>query len=850
VADLSCRHPLAIVLGGALLTVLSIFGIVRLHFETGLADYLPEDSPVVSLFSRAVEHYGTSAHLVIMLQGTPEDVEVRQALADDLAERLQACGLVLSVDHRFESERPGDHAPPILDFALFYLDEDGLEEMARLLETDAIQERVRANKEILRSPASLVAKDLVARDPLGLRDLIGEKFRELKGNLNIRLRDGYPFSQDLEILVMLVKPVKPAQDLAFTDTFLSTVHGLVEESWQTVAESYDEEEMAGVEIGLTGGYPIVSEYNALLKQDLGWTIGTAFVGVMGLFLISFRRIGSLLYVGVPLIVGVAWTMGFAGFVIGHLNLFTAAAAAVLLGLAIDFAIHLFNRYVGERDAGRTMDEAIHCAVVETGDGVVTAALTTVAAFAACTITPIDGLVQLGVICSVGMLLGLMSTFLLMPALLKLRGGRRHRESYKDSSFNFGLGAVARQVTTHAWPIIGGWVVLTGIFVWASLEARIDTDMRSLRPGSSEAIALQRKLTDKIGSGLVYSMILVEADSEEEALRRNAKVARRLDRLVERNEVVFYLSLSNLLPPPESQAVVLRWLAERRRRDPGSLDPDRIAGDLARFMDEEGFRLGPEYEQTVALVRRALSLDQTFTLDELDDLVAPKHISRFVHQENDHTEMVTYVYPNQSGHAGQYRVMELLEANVVGDIENAHVIGVAILGRELKRLIKEGSLEAAVLALLLVLVLLWSHFRDFRYVILTAVPLVLGELGAIGGMTLLGLNLNMVNMGIIPIILGIGIDDGIHITHRFIDQGERNVVSVFRFAGRAVVITSLTTMVGFGSLAFASYKGLWTAGVFAILGVGMCLLSSVTLLPALLQVFVVRRRERRAGAEVS
>jgi predicted RND superfamily exporter protein len=293
-------------------------------------------------------------------------------------------------------------------------------------------------------------------------------------------------------------------------------------------------------------------------------------------------------------------------------------------------------------------------------------------------------------------------------------------------------------------------------------------------------------------------------------------------------------------------MVLKWLAEQRRRDPGSLDPDRIAADLRRFMDEEGFRVGAEFDQKVALVRRALSLDENFSLDKLDELVAPKHISRFVHQESGHTEMVTYVYPNQASHAGQYRVMELLEANVVGEMENAHVIGVAILGRELKRLIKEGSLEAAALALLLVLVLLWTHFRQLRYVVLTAVPLILGEVGAIGGMTLLGMNLNLVNMGIIPVILGIGIDDGIHITHRFLDQGERNVVGVFRFAGRAVVITSLTTMVGFGSLAFATYKGLWTAGVFAILGVGMCLLSSVTLLPALLEICVVRQRERRTG----
>ena len=148
-------------------------------------------------------------------------------------------------------------------------------------------------------------------------------------------------------------------------------------------------------------------------------------------------------------------------------------------------------------------------------------------------------------------------------------------------------------------------------------------------------------------------------------------------------------------------------------------------------------------------------------------------------------------------------------------------------------------------IMLVASLKWTFYLALS-VVLTAVPLLLGELGAIGGMTLLGHNLNMVSMGIIPIILGIGIDDGIHIVHRFMDQGEKDVPGVFRFAGRAVVITSMTTIVGFGSLIFSSYKGLWSAGLFAILGVGVCLLASITLLPALLQIFVVARRERAAG----
>ena len=849
IADLTCTHPLAVVLVAALLTAFSLVGISRLHFETGLADYLPDDSPIVQLFTRAVDHYGSSDNLVIVLRGSEADADVRKVLADGIAEKLLASGLVTSVQYRFGGDSEADKVPEILNYALYYLDDEGLETLAESLTTENIRERVKANRRVLLSPASVVAKELVQKDPLGLRDLFADRFRQLKGNLNLRFNDGYTFSTDLELLVMIVKPIQPAQDFAFNDTLLAETNRIIAAARAGLVAEMEPGAMDGVTIDLTGGYPIVADYNQLLKKDLGWTIGSAFIGVMVLFLLAFRRIGSLLYVGVPLVVGLVWTMGFAGFAVGHLNLFTAAAAAILLGLAIDFAIHMFNRYVGERDRGRTLDEAIHCAVAETGNGILTAALTTVAAFAACTITPIDGLVQLGIICGVGMLLTLAANFFLLPALLMLRGGRRHRESYRDASFNFGLATLARVVVGHPVTVVLIWVGLAGVFAWGLATAEIDTNFQSLRPESSRAIAVQKELSEKIGSGLVYSMILVDAESEAIARERNDLIAGRLEGLVEQDEVIFYLSLTNVIPPAPRQKAVLEWMDEQRRLDPSTLDPDRVAGDLALAMDAEGFRLGPAYDETVGLLDKVLGLQDELTLADIDGSVLERFAGRFVYRENGRTEVATYVYPNRQAGQSQYKVMEHLEESVLAGVEGANVIGVSILGREMKRLIRDGSLEAAAVALILVLLILWSHFRRPRYVILTAVPLLLGELGALGGMTLLGLKLNMISMGMIPIVLGIGIDDGIHIVHRFLDQGEEDVPGVFRFAGRAVVITSVTTIVGFGSLVLSTYKGLWTAGLFAIMGVGLCLLSSITLLPALLQIFVVRKREKDAARAV-
>ena len=168
--------------------------------------------------------------------------------------------------------------------------------------------------------------------------------------------------------------------------------------------------------------------------------------------------------------------------------------------------------------------------------------------------------------------------------------------------------------------------------------------------------------------------------------------------------------------------------------------------------------------------------------------------------------------------------------------NVRVISHALLGPEVARLIKRDAFVATGAALLMVLVALYLQFRSFRLMLLTALPLLLGVSWALGGMVLAGYRFSLLTITIMPVILGIGIDDGIYVVNRYRSLGDRDVVHAFHDTGRAVVVTSLTTMVGFGSLILADYPGLVGAGLLAFTGIGCCLLTTVTVLPALMELF--------------
>jgi predicted RND superfamily exporter protein len=118
-------------------------------------------------------------------------------------------------------------------------------------------------------------------------------------------------------------------------------------------------------------------------------------------------------------------------------------------------------------------------------------------------------------------------------------------------------------------------------------------------------------------------------------------------------------------------------------------------------------------------------------------------------------------------------------------------------------------------------------------LLAMVPLVVGAIWMVGLMHLFGMMLNVVNVIGIPLILGIGIDDGVHILHRFRLEGPGRLPVVFSSTGKAVVLTSITTMLAFGSLGFAAYRGLASLGITLFIGVGTALLATLCVLPPLL-----------------
>jgi len=163
-----------------------------------------------------------------------------------------------------------------------------------------------------------------------------------------------------------------------------------------------------------------------------------------------------------------------------------------------------------------------------------------------------------------------------------------------------------------------------------------------------------------------------------------------------------------------------------------------------------------------------------------------------------------------------------------------VTGNAIHMFESTRLMRDGYFQGGVYAMVAIFVYILVSFGNIRATLIVLLPVVAGSMWTVGIMDLAGISFNLANLVILPLIIGIGVVNGVHLVHRYREEKDKNVNILSRSTGQGVVLSSLTTMIGFGSLMVADYQGVYSLGLVLTLGVGCCLVASITVLPAMLK----------------
>ena len=325
-------------------------------------------------------------------------------------------------------------------------------------------------------------------------------------------------------------------------------------------------------------------------------------------------------------------------------------------------------------------------------------------------------------------------------------------------------------------------------------------------------------------------LVLSAPTLDGVLELAQSAAEAAQQRVEAGELGGYDAVTRVLPPLEQQQAALAWLAEERAG--GGLDAGRILATVESSFVAEGLRVEP-FRAGLGLLARALQPSGPVTREAV--LALPQGaqlLDRYLKQTAAGWTSVVKVYkiPGRPKREVPQAALDL--AASLG--EGAQLTGINVLSRSLRGEIRRDAVVSAVIGLVLVALLLWGDFRDLRACGLALLPLALGIVWMIGAMVVLGLHMNFMNIFVITMIIGIGVDYGIHVLHRYREEAghpEGDVRAALEETVRGVALAALTTMVGFGSLATSHYPGLVSMGAVAILGTVATGLVAIAVVPA-------------------
>ncbi len=854
-----------------------------LRFSTSRSELVASDLRLIRLSDALEQEFGNRDQFVVVVENTDSQRSI--AFAEALAAHLKRD------PQRFRELFYRVDPEPFRSWALQYLETGELEQLRTKLEEH--REIILAitaqptlaqffqvvNREITRAMISEVFTSFLeekAEEPIPDLTLLNATLKQFKdalhgdpnyvsplksllpGNLGDLSQEGYFFTENKRYLLFLVTPRE--------DGFATSSSDL-EALRQAVAEVKGR--FPGLMVGVTGPAALSDDEMASAMSDINLASWLSLFLQVAIMVLFFRSIKRPLVQGLVLVIGIAWTLGVATLVVGRLNLLSIVFAPLMLGICVDFGIHWYSR-LEEEQAGRRHchEEIFNRTMRGATPGNFYAALAALFSILPLAFTGFQGLAELGIIVSLGIVVYLFACFVLLPAMAYVTEGCRNYPELEEPPPATPEPFLSLQWRRPGLVVAGAAVVLVlgGISLF---YVPFDLNPLHLQNQRTESVVWELRLLNESRYSSSYGTMV--ATSLEDLPRKVAELKKKptvshvesiLSFLPEEPEVkrqmiaamAPLITAVHFAPPAASQQPVdlqelkdvlgrIRfklgqakesdWKPEAKPAQEQLDEANRLLAEVAVLLNSPSASLAP----------RAREFQHRFFDDFRDkwDLLAanvaaasptvsdlPQAVrDRFVSPQG---RYLIRIFPAidiwDPQPLGRFvRDLQSVDENVVGDPILLYVFNFAF---------KNACLWAAGVALLAISLLLWFLLRSLKMTLLTLLPLIVGTAITLCLMWVLGIPFNQANVLFLPLILGEGIEYGIIILVRWKLEPSARAITLPASTAKGVALASLTTAFGFGSLMISGHRGTFSLGLLSTVGSLSVLVAALSVLPAFLR----------------
>jgi len=816
--SLANKHPFILLLAYLIIAIIGFqVAISNIKIDTDLASLLPEDTDSVRALELSEDRIGAIDYFTIAIESKTGNRAAIIKLQDQLKERIEAEwpeATWVQIDRNTEFFRK---------HALYYLHKKDLLELKYCLEDELVSQSAKKMPGLVnllddddssdeKNLDNWYSEDIPKRMGLpsqvcrSFNDFFDEQKKQGSTSGTIRKIDKYSdrlISAEGDIGVVLVKLTEPSTNIDFAKIAL-------ERNKQLVASLNPTQIDPGIKVEVVGAYRKFMEIDAIARDGKTATIISVTLVLILLFLF-FRSPKTIVIVFLPLIFSASLTMGIVALTYGRLTVLTIFILALLVGMGIDYSIHLFGRINQELRLGCDLQKAMFRSINETGRALLAAATTTVASMLVLLFGHFEGFREFGVVASFGLVACATSSILILPPLIFALQKTRpinyndYAEEDKKAAETTGTSRLFKKVAAASFGLTIAVVAMLSVY---APDTQFEYDIRNIMsPATEIPIDFMRAIGKDSGTA---PAIIIGEDLEQMREVHDYLLEKMV---VEKDkDLKSFLTYFTFVPPMEEQLKRQKVIRQIRRILQKKALKD-VDGQKGQLIEE---------------------LTKMTNAQPFDHTNLPDWAKRIVTESNGDTGHIGHIYvevDEYNVYSGQEFQDNYGRLNFKG--KWVPIASSRFILSDVVRMVKSDGLRLLIIVSIVLLIILFIFSKKLKDTLILFSVMAIGGLWTAGIMGLLDIRISLYNIIVIPVILGVGIDGAIHLYHKFKSSDNINMASLLSTTGLTISISSITTMAGFMGLLFVEHKGLQTIGQLGTIGIATSWLAVMLLLPFLL-----------------